>query len=203
MASGPEAERARDIVRSLLNFARTETPKRKPTDFNRLVEEAMFLVYTKGVSQWVTLNQQLASLPEVPVDRNQIKQVLVNLLYNAVQAMQSNDDRPATLTVSTRLVETREEEATVVFSVNDNGSGIAPENLNKVFDPFFTTKPVGEGTGLGLSISYGIVERHGGEIHVESTPDQGTTFSVRLPAPDRRAAQSEQPEATVQRGPAF
>jgi signal transduction histidine kinase len=153
-----------------------------------------------------------------------MKQVIVNLLNNAIQSMQSNQDRPALLTVTTSrvspittaqtgstqngnapkkrkkiLTETNplpdkksksvarglktedEGELTVVCKISDTGHGIQPQHLDKVFDPFFTTKEVGQGTGLGLSISYGIMEKHGGQITVESTPDVGTTFTLVFP----------------------
>jgi len=79
------------------------------------------------------------------------------------------------------LITTWSSESNVLVRVSDTGAGIAPEQLKKIFDPFFTTKPIGEGTGLGLSISHGIVEQHGGRIEVESTPGEGTTFTVCLP----------------------
>ena len=195
-----EAQRARDIVRSLLNFARADTPKRQPVDLNQLIDEAVFLVYTKRVGQKVALEQSLSPLPEMFLDINQIKQVIVNLLNNAVQAMLDNDDRPAKLSITTRLASIPPAEPAadgsglaettgpnsksnqvVVCQIADTGHGIEPEHLDKVFDPFFTTKEVGTGTGLGLSISYGIVEKHGGTITVESTPGQGSTFSLTLP----------------------
>ena len=99
-----EARRARDIVRNLLNFARAEPPKRQPTDLNQLIEEAVFLVYTKSVSQKIELNKVLEPLPEMLLDVNQMKQVIVNLLNNAVQAMLDNKGRPAILTITTSLL---------------------------------------------------------------------------------------------------
>ncbi|HXV42452.1 MAG TPA: GAF domain-containing protein [Anaerolineae bacterium] len=216
-----EARRARDIVRGLLNFARADTPKRQPTDLNQLIEECIFLVYTKSVSYKIELRKLLEPLPEMFLDVNQMKQVIVNLLNNAIQAMQDNQGRPAILTVSTTLVAPSvttqaqqgrngrsqkkrkaalaatgsevaevyqqsqnvaiDNELTVVCKISDTGQGIKPEHLDKIFDPFFTTKEVGQGTGLGLSISYSIVEKHGGQINVESTPGQGTTFTLIFP----------------------
>lgn len=194
-----EARRARDIVRSLLGFARTDNPQRQPTDLNQIIESAIVLVYTKSVSQKVELVKKLGSLPEMALDVNQMKQVIVNLLNNALQAMVDgeNEGRPARLTVTTRLVgpgvkeksgalrsiETgaRDSQPVVECHISDTGRGILPEHLDKIFDPFFTTKEVGQGTGLGLSISYGIVEKHGGNISVESKPGQGTVFTLTLP----------------------
>ncbi|MBP7690840.1 MAG: hypothetical protein KA764_02940, partial [Anaerolineales bacterium] len=115
-------------------------------------------------------------LPEYAVlltyDAQQIEQVLINLIQNAIQAMPNGGELRLTLQATA-------EWATV--TVHDTGLGIAPENLRRIFDPFFTTKPEGEGTGLGLSVSYGIVTRHHGEISVESVLGQGTTFIIRLP----------------------
>ncbi|MBE7469941.1 MAG: GAF domain-containing protein [Anaerolineales bacterium] len=217
-----EARRARDIVRGLLNFARADTPKREVTNLNRLIEECIFLVYTKSISHKIELRKSLEPLPEMSLDVNQMKQVIVNLLNNAIQAMQNNGDRPAILTVSTTFVNPltaapasqppnsngrkkrkriltdttplitsqqdsldlkagEETEPTVVCKISDTGHGIQPEHIDKIFDPFFTTKEVGQGTGLGLSISYGIMEKHGGHITVESTRGEGTIFSLTFP----------------------
>ncbi len=175
-----EAARTRQIVRSLLDFARTSDPVLVPTDLNGLVEEAVMLVCTRSVLAKVSLEKDLSSLPPVMLDTNQIKQVLVNLLNNAVQAMPDG----GRLTVATRLTE-REENGVyremVAVYVSDSGVGIPPENLGRIFDPFFTTKEVGQGTGLGLSVSYSIVEKHNGRIEVESVLQEGSTFILLLP----------------------
>lgn len=178
-----EAGRARDIVRNLLDFARAEPPHLRPADFNQLVEEAINLVYTKSVSYRVELEKSLTPLPELQLDANQIKQVLVNLLNNAVQAM-SESNPPAILRISTSLESSPNGTPLaphISCSIRDTGKGIRPEDLDKIFDPFFTTKEVGQGTGLGLSISYGIIKKHGGEISVESKAGQGATFTLILP----------------------
>lgn len=190
-----EAQRARDIVRGLLDFARAGTPRRQIIDFNQLIEEAIFLVYTKSVSYKVELSKQFSDLPNVYWDASQIKQVIVNLLNNAVQAMLDNPEaeRPAQLAISTRL-NSNSDPPDVICTISDTGPGIAPEHMDKIFDPFFTTKEVGEGTGLGLSISYSIVEQHGGSISVNSVPGQGTTFVVTLPV--NTAAESARQEAS-------
>ncbi len=186
-----ESRRARDIVRNLLDFARADTPKRQPVNLNQLIEETVSLIHTKSYSQRVTIQKTLQSLPEMLLDLNQMKQVFVNLLNNALQAMHDNGSRPAILTITTRYTpptspgrttSLRERtEAYVSCEISDTGSGIQPEHLDKIFDPFFTTKEVGQGTGLGLSISYGIIEKHGGEIVATSTPGQGATFTLTLP----------------------
>ena len=191
-----EAARAREIVRGLLDFARTGDPVLAPADLNALLEEAVMLVCTRSVQNKVSLTKDMAPLPPIMLDANQIKQVIVNLLNNAVQAMPDGGH----LAVSTRLIEREFGSASchvAAVYVSDSGVGIPPENLGRIFDPFFTTKEVGQGTGLGLSVSHSIVERHNGKIEVESAPGAGSTFTVFLPAneasqpsevPSRRAA---------------
>jgi signal transduction histidine kinase len=176
-----EAARAREIVRRLLDFARTGDPVLAPVDLNALVEDAVMLVCTRSVRNKVMVEEDLAPLPPIMLDANQIKQVIVNLLNNAVQAMPDG----GRLEVSTQLIE-RKLDGTLsrVASVRirDSGVGIPPENMERIFDPFFTTKEVGQGTGLGLSVSHSIVEKHKGKIEVESVPGAGSTFNVLLPA---------------------
>lgn len=178
-----EAARARQIVRGLLDFARAGDPVLAPVDLNALVEEAVMLACTRSVLAKISLEKDLSPLPPMMLDVNQIKQVLVNLLNNAVQAM-PNGGR---LTVTTRLTERKVDEVyrqMAAVYVSDTGLGILSENLGRVFDPFFTTKEVGQGTGLGLSVSYSIVEKHNGRIEVESVPEEGSTFIVLLPISD-------------------
>jgi signal transduction histidine kinase len=121
--------------------------------------------------------QVVIDLPDRPVqivyDAQQIEQVLINLIQNAIQAMPNGG--------SLRVSMSHAGEA-VAIAIQDTGVGIPPEHLTRVFDPFFTTKPEGEGTGLGLSVSYGIVSHHKGRIDVESVVGQGTTFTILLPA---------------------
>ena len=103
----------------------------------------------------------------------QIIQVLTNLLVNSAQAIEE---------FGIVEISTRDEDSNVVITIKDNGKGISQENLNNLFTPFFTTKPVGQGTGLGLSISYGIIQRHKGTIHVESSVGIGTVFHITIPS---------------------
>ena len=118
----------------------------------------------------------VTELPEqalyLTYDAQQIEQVLINLIQNAIQAMPTG---------GTLYVSLRETVDAVTIAVQDTGIGIPSENLRRIFDPFFTTKPEGEGTGLGLSVSYGIISRHHGHIEVSSTVGQGTTFIITLP----------------------
>jgi signal transduction histidine kinase len=175
-----EAARTRQIVRALLDFARTSDPVLAPADLNSLVEETVMLVCTRSVLAKISLEKDLAPLPPVLLDENQIKQVLVNLLNNAVQAMPGGGH----LRVATRLTEREKSGARrpmAAVYLSDSGIGILPENLDRIFDPFFTTKEVGQGTGLGLSVSYSIVEKHNGRIEVESAAGEGSKFVVLLP----------------------
>jgi two-component system, NtrC family, sensor kinase len=168
--------RARETVKELLLFAR-ETPLTKSRiDLNEVVEDALFLLEAGSEKQGIQLLRRLAEgLPTVQADPIQIRQVVVNLTANAMQA----------ITVQGSVtVETRADAHFVVLSVTDTGHGMSPEILRKIFDPFFTTKDVGEGTGLGLSVVHGIVTAHGGTIEAESREGHGTCFTVRLPAAD-------------------
>jgi signal transduction histidine kinase len=175
-----EAARTRHIVRTLLDFARTSEPVLRPADLNALVEESVMLVCTRSVLAKVALEKETSPLPPVMLDANQIKQVLVNLLNNAVQAMPDG----GRLTVSTWLADEQSDGAhrqMAAVAIRDTGMGIEPGNLGRIFDPFFTTKEVGQGTGLGLSVSYSIVEKHNGRIEVNSAPGEGSAFVVLLP----------------------
>jgi signal transduction histidine kinase len=127
------------------------------------------------------VEKDMTPLPLILLDANQIKQVIVNLLNNAVQAMPDG----GRLGVSTQLVKRELDGAlhrVAAICICDSGVGIPPENMERIFDPFFTTKEVGQGTGLGLSVSHSIVEKHKGMIEVESVLGEGSTFTVFLPA---------------------
>jgi GAF domain-containing protein len=180
-----EAARARQIVRGLLDFARAGDPVLAPADLNALVEEAVMLVCTRSVLARVSLEKNLSWLPPLMLDTNQIKQVLVNLLNNAVQAMPNGGRLNVTTRLTEREVDQVYRQMAAVY-VSDTGLGIVSENLGRVFDPFFTTKEVGQGTGLGLSVSYSILEKHNGRIEVESAPGEGSTFTVLLPVGDMK-----------------
>jgi len=167
------AAKANDIITDLLKFSRQSSLEMSDHDMKATVESALrltaYLTRKAGV-------EVVADLPVdsvwVTYDAQQIEQVLVNLIQNAVQAMSDG----GTLRVSLSRTDT-----TVAVAVQDTGVGIPQENLTRIFDPFFTTKPPGEGTGLGLSVSYGIVSHHKGHIEVESSVGQGTTFTILLP----------------------
>ena len=169
-----ETKRVREIVRGMLDFAR-ETPfVQKPMDINELVRQTFRLLGKRDAFQKITMVEDLGErLPQVNVDKNQLQQVLLNLMLNACEAMPNG----GTLMVRSSVANGR-----VVVAVTDTGCGIKREDLDKIFEPFFTTKPVGKGTGLGLSVSYGILQQHEGTLEVESELGKGTTFVVTLPA---------------------
>jgi two-component system, NtrC family, sensor kinase len=178
-ASG--AERIRDVVQNLRTFSRLDEAEFKKVDIHEGLDSTIRLLSRFYSSGHLTLTRDYGELPPVDCYAGQLNQMWMNLLANAAQAV---GDRGEV------RVETRLDGDTVRVSVSDTGPGIAAEHLNKLFDPFFTTKPVGEGTGLGLSITYGIVERHGGAISVESRPGEGATFKVVLPVNARREARA-------------
>ncbi|MCJ7514902.1 MAG: PAS domain S-box protein [Dehalococcoidia bacterium] len=171
-----ECQRAVKIVQSLLHFARQHKPDRSLTDISELVERTLELqIYKLRTSNIMLTTKLAADLPWVVVDYNQIQQVILNIVVNAMQAM-AEVRHEGKITVATGM-----NKDYVRISIADNGPGIAKENINKVFDPFFTTKPVGSGSGLGLSVCHSIITEHGGNIRVESTNGKGATFIIDLP----------------------
>jgi len=176
--------RCRDIVRGLLSFSRRNQPQKSLSDLNKLVREALNLTENQARINHVNIIEEMdLTLPHLVIDPNQIQEVAVNAILNAIDAMPDGGD----LTVGTRLI-TEESTEWAELEVSDTGCGIPPEDLERVFDPFFTTKKTGEGTGLGLAVSYGIVTEHGGRIDLASQVGQGTTVTVRLPATRREEA---------------
>ena len=166
-------ERISRIVRSLGDFARVSTARKVPSDLREIFQRTLDLVrYDKRFRQ-VRFQSAFESIPPLLVNPDQMEQVFLNLLLNALDAMPEGGE----LRVAMRV-----EGPEVVVVVEDSGRGIDPEVLDRVFDPFFTTKPLGKGTGLGLSICYGTVREHGGTISVRSARGTGTTFTIRLPA---------------------
>lgn len=172
-----EARRASDVVRRLLDFSRQGERVRTRADLNEVVNDVIaltrHLIHTNEVQLHVLLDD---ALPWVSIDPNQMKQVLLNLIHNALQAMPSGGE----LNVSTASVR-RDERDWVIMSVKDSGMGITLDNQNRIFEPFFTTKGDRGGTGLGLSVTYGIITDHGGNIEVTSELNSGSTFTVYLP----------------------
>ena len=191
-----EAERASNIVRSLLGFARKQDRRRQPTPLKPLLEATLLLLRNELMARGVEARLEVEpDLPAPAADATQLQQVLVNLISNAVQAIASTG-RPGTV-----VVRARRWLDGVAIDVSDNGPGMSEELAALVFEPFFTTKPDGHGTGLGLSISHGIVKEHGGRITLVSEKGHGATFTVQLPAaaPEVAAAAGAPPPEPVPR----
>jgi two-component system NtrC family sensor kinase len=179
-----ETERVRKIVKGLLDFSRQTELDREPTDVNRLVRQTMTLVENQALIKGVNLTFEPGDgLPMVTLDRNQMQSVLLNIIINALDA--TDPGGSITITTNIGISTSKPGQKGIEILCTDTGCGIPPENLNRLFDPFFTTKEVGHGTGLGLSVSYGIVERHGGTIWVQSKVGKGSTFKVWLPTEEQ------------------
>jgi len=170
-----EAGRCKEIVKSLLEFARQTEPKMEPTDINRAISDGLFFLVNQALFHNIQIIKKFDPfLPFVRGNASQLKQVFMNIIVNAAEAMHGS----GTLTIATSPAPDRK---TVSIEFTDTGEGIPEENFTRIFDPFFTTKEVGKGTGLGLATSYGIVEDHGGKISVKSRVGEGTTFTIELP----------------------
>ncbi len=179
---------AREVIKKLMVFARQMPARKIQIDLNQLVEEGLYFLEARCAKSGIRVVRELAAgIPGIAADPAQIKQILVNLVVNAVQAMPDG----GTLTVGTQTTG-----SCVVLSVKDTGTGISEEILDKVFLPFFTTKDVDEGTGLGLAVVHGIVESHGGSIEITTRAGGGARFDVRLPI-----TASEGSEEAAQDGP--
>ena len=170
-----QTNRAAEITGSLLNLARPEEAGFERVECEHTIREVVQLFEPQIRGRGIALELDIEDgLPAIPGDKGKLQQVLLNLLMNARDAVQSG----GTIKLAGRVTEGK-----IEMLVEDDGIGIAEEDLGSIFDPFFTTKGRGRGTGLGLSITYGIVAEHGGEIHVESQPGEFTRFRVELPVP--------------------
>ncbi|MCJ7627475.1 MAG: ATP-binding protein [Longimicrobiales bacterium] len=170
-----ESERAQKIVRNLLDFARESTFQLQPVNPQRLVEETLRLATNQIKLAKVKVRGEIDSnLPPVYGDFQQLTQVMLNLVLNALDAMPNG----GTLTIALRTPSGRDQ---IAMEVTDTGIGMPEQVLANVFDPFFTTKSAATGTGLGLSVSLGIIRQHGGDILVRSKVGEGTTFTIQLP----------------------
>ncbi len=170
-----DAERCKDIVQHLLAYSRQSSSKREYCQINQLVSESLGLIRDQKLFLNVNARRDLSTRPlPVFVDRNQMRQVVINLVMNAIDAM----DRKGTLTLRTYG---SNEGRSACLEVIDTGCGISDEDRSRIFEPFFTTKAPGQGTGLGLSTAYGIVKENGGVISVPASGEKGTTFLITLP----------------------
>lgn len=170
-----QVERCSAITSKMLQFGRSDSLRPVPCDLEPLLRETAALLERQAKVQNIDLLLEVeAELPRVVVDPTELEQVVVNLVRNAMDAIRD----AGAITVSARR-----DDGAVALAVADTGSGIPPEDLDRVFQPFFTTKPVGQGTGLGLSVCYGIVRGWGGTIEAASEPGAGTTMTIHLPIP--------------------
>ena len=173
-----ETKRCASIIRRLLDFARDKPPEKTFADLNQVAADTVRIVERPANLHDIAIGLELdPELPQVWMDPNQIKQVVMNLLVNAQHAI---EDKGSIVIRTRRVPPSGGAVPMVELAVSDTGGGIPPENLQRIFDPFFTTKS-GKGTGLGLSVSHGIIEAHGGAISVESEVGRGSTFRFTLP----------------------
>ncbi len=164
------------IVEDLLSFSRKSETEKEMLDIHRVIDDVITFVQHHANIEHITLEKEYnPDVKPLLIDEKKIKQVLINLVVNAIHAVEKNGH----IWISTDLNELTGD---LMVKVRDDGHGIEKKHLKKIFDPFFTTKPTGEGTGLGLSVSYGIIKNHGGNIFVDSKAGNGTTFTVTLPA---------------------
>ena len=180
-----ETQRCKTIIRGLLEFARDKPPRKTPADINRIIASAIGVVGNEFYLRHVTLEQHLAGdMAKTLLDENQIEQVIINLLLNALQAVEDY----GRVSISSRVIADKKR---IEVEIADNGCGISAENVKKIFEPFYTTRS--DGTGLGLAVSYGIIRNHQGEIRVFSKLGEGARFVIDFPVV---SGESEQKEAT-------
>ncbi|MEG4231670.1 response regulator [Microcoleus sp. Pol11C3] len=179
------SDRIRQLVLSLCNFSRLDEADCKPVDIHAGIDSTLLILQHRLKARpdfpAIQVIKNYGQLPEVECHPSQLNQVFMNILTNAIDALQTSgvrDNQQPTITISTSIGSAN----SIAISIADNGVGIPELIRSKLFDPFFTTKPVGKGTGLGLSISHHIVtEKHGGKIECDSTLDKGTEFVVKIP----------------------
>ena len=179
-------ERVRKIVQDLKDFSRIDARQEwEWANLHKGIDSTLNIVNNE-IKYKADVVKEYGEIPDVECLPSELNQVFMNLLVNAAHAIGAQR--------GTITIRTGEEGERVWVEIEDNGCGIARENLSRIFDPFFTTKPIGKGTGLGLSLAYGIVRKHDGQIEVQSKVGQGTRFRVRVPI--RRALRSSDGEAT-------
>ena len=179
-----QGRRCKEITHKLLSFARKTDSLVREVQINDIIEELIALSAQRAKYSNVTINTALQEdLPSLHVSETELQQVLLNLINNALDAMEK---KGGNIDIRSRL-----DGEHIAIEVADTGPGIPEANLARIFDPFFTTKQVGKGTGLGLSICYGIIKKIGGEIVVHSIVDKGTTFRVLVPLPKQEKSENK------------
>jgi signal transduction histidine kinase len=164
-------EKVKRIVSDLKDFSRQEKPEMKISNINQGIEKTLNVIWNE-LKYKATVVKELGDIPQINCDIQKLNQVFMNVLINAVQAIEKQ---------GTIKIKTYSKNNSVIVQISDTGKGISKEYIKKIFDPFFTTKEPGKGTGLGLSISYRIIKEHNGTIDVESEVGKGTTFTIILP----------------------
>lgn len=167
-----ETERCGHIVKNLLDFARSSEPDLREIDIHRVLDDTLFLLNFKLLMSDVLVQKQYEDVPFVAGDFGQLKQVFLNVIINAIEAMKGEE---RVLSIHTHF---HKESETVLVELQDTGEGISEKNIYRVFDPFFTTKP--RGTGMGLAVVYGILEKHNADISIDSQPGRGTKVTIQL-----------------------
>ena len=191
------SDRIKRIVKSLRNFSRLDEAEFKEADIHEGIESTLVILQhrlkspNKGES--IDVERDYASLPLVRCYAGQLNQVIMNLLVNAIDALEAEPVRQKVIRIWTECTaDEPAEDKRVLIHIADNGSGISEEVRSRIFNPFFTTKPVGKGTGMGLSISYQIItQKHGGKLYCYSTPGEGTEFVIELPLEPETVAPDE------------
>ena len=180
-----ETQRCKTIIQGLLEFARDREPQKVPADINAIMETALGILDNEFRLRHVDLERQLSeNMVKTLLDENQIEQVFINLLLNAIHAVEEN----GRVTIQTAV---DSENNKVQVEITDNGCGIAADDIKKIFEPFYSTKA--KGTGLGLAVSYGIVKNHQGDIRVYSVPGKITRFTIELPIQDENSSEKGNP----------
>ena len=172
-------ERVADIVTNLKSFAHVGETEMARVNMNTIIQDTLKVIWNE-LKYKTSVYEDYGDLPEIDANAGQLQQVIINLLMNAVQAIETRGE----IFIASRYCDGQ-----IIISVRDTGCGIAADNMKDLFTPFYTSKKVGEGTGLGLSISHGIIEKHGGSIKVTSEPGKGTEFRISLPATTAAAQQ--------------
>ena len=168
-----ETQRCKVIIQGLLEFSRDKEPQKTPAHINDILDKALSILNNEFFIHHIRVDEDLeADLPSMLLDENQIEQVLINILLNAMHAI----EKDGLISIKTRM---DSEHTTLSIEIADNGCGIDEKEINSIFDPFFSTKT--SGTGLGLSLSYGIIQNHQGDIRVESRSGKGSCFTIDLP----------------------